>query len=91
MTERAGRMQAATMAPAGMAEFITAHTRLLTAGLVPEIRLHLAEEPLRLWEMTEHALGRPGFRRRSGRSPGQAGRPSRVTYSIIPMSSAGAA
>ncbi len=61
MTERAGRMQAAAMAPAGMAPFITAHTRLMTAGLVPEIRLHLADEPLRLWEMTEHAAGRTGL------------------------------
>ncbi len=44
-----------------MAEFITARTRLLPVGLVPEIRLHLADEPLNLWEMTEQALGRSGL------------------------------
>ncbi len=40
------------------AEFIRASTRLTAPGLVPEVRLHLADEPIRLWELTEQALGR---------------------------------
>jgi predicted nicotinamide N-methyase len=44
-----------------LAEFIRSSTRLTTAALVPEIRLHLAEEPIRLWEMTEAALRRTGL------------------------------
>jgi len=44
-----------------MARFITARTRLSPAGIVPEIRLHLAEEPMHLWEMTEQALGSSGL------------------------------
>ncbi|MGE5285809.1 MAG: class I SAM-dependent methyltransferase [Micromonosporaceae bacterium] len=43
------------------AEFITASTRLVPAGLVPEIRLHLGEDPIHLWERTEKALGRAGL------------------------------
>jgi predicted nicotinamide N-methyase len=44
-----------------MSGFITARTRLSPVGLLPEIRLHLADEPLHLWELTEQALGRPGL------------------------------
>jgi predicted nicotinamide N-methyase len=37
--------------------FIRAHTKLLPAPLVPEIRLHLAEESLPIWRSTEEELG----------------------------------
>ena len=37
--------------------FIRANTRLLEAPLVPEIRLHLAEESLPIWQKTEEELG----------------------------------
>jgi predicted nicotinamide N-methyase len=37
--------------------FIRENTRLLAPPLVPEIRLHLAEESLPLWEKTEEQLG----------------------------------
>jgi predicted nicotinamide N-methyase len=40
------------------AEFIAANTRLLPVPLVPEIRLHLAEESLAIWRQTEEELGR---------------------------------
>jgi predicted nicotinamide N-methyase len=40
------------------ARFILAHTRLLAVPLVPEIRLHLAEESLPIWQKTEEELGR---------------------------------
>jgi predicted nicotinamide N-methyase len=43
------------------AEFITASTRIGPAGLVPEILLHLAEDPYCMWETTERALGRTGL------------------------------
>ncbi|HEX6869748.1 MAG TPA: 50S ribosomal protein L11 methyltransferase [Micromonosporaceae bacterium] len=33
--------------------FVRAHTRLATVAFVPEVRLHLAEEPIGLWELTE--------------------------------------
>src|SRR5215813_4126154 len=39
-------------------EFILANTRLLPVPLVPEIRLHLAEESLAIWRQTEEELGR---------------------------------
>jgi predicted nicotinamide N-methyase len=38
-------------------EFIRANTKLLTPPLVPEIRLHLAEESLPIWQKTEDELG----------------------------------
>ncbi len=31
------------------ADFIRAHTRLITPPLVPEVRLHLAAEAIGLW------------------------------------------
>src|SRR6476620_7982786 len=37
--------------------FIRANTRLLAPPLVPEIRLHLAEESLPIWQKTEEELG----------------------------------
>ncbi len=36
------------------AAFVRAHTRLTPVPSVPEISLHLAEEPFGLWEQTEH-------------------------------------
>lgn len=38
-------------------DFIRANTRLLAPPLVPEIRLHLAEESLPIWRKTEEELG----------------------------------
>jgi predicted nicotinamide N-methyase len=40
------------------ARFILANTRLLAVPLAPEIRLHLAEESLPIWQKTEEELGR---------------------------------
>src|SRR5262245_11744000 len=37
--------------------FIRANTRLLPVPLVPEIKLHLAEESLPIWQKTEEELG----------------------------------
>ena len=37
--------------------FIRANTRLLTPPLVPEIKLHLAEEAIPIWQKTEAELG----------------------------------
>ena len=37
--------------------FIAANTRLLAPPLVPEIRLHLAEESVPIWQKTEEELG----------------------------------
>lgn len=37
--------------------FIEANTRLLSPPLVPEIKLHLAEESLPIWRKTEEELG----------------------------------
>jgi predicted nicotinamide N-methyase len=36
--------------------FVRAHTRLTACPLVPEIVLHLADEPISLWERTEDEL-----------------------------------
>ena len=38
-------------------EFVRANTKLLSPPLVPEIRLHLAEESLPIWQKTEEELG----------------------------------
>lgn len=43
--------------PVSAARFIIANTRPLTPPLVPEIRLHLAEESLPIWQKTEEELG----------------------------------
>jgi predicted nicotinamide N-methyase len=37
--------------------FIVANTRILSPPLVPEIRLHLAEESVPIWQKTEEELG----------------------------------
>src|SRR2546421_8292190 len=37
--------------------FIRAHTKLLAVPLVPEVRLHIAEESLPIWQRTEEELG----------------------------------
>jgi predicted nicotinamide N-methyase len=41
-------------------EIIRAGTRLSPVPLAPEIRLHLAAEPIELWEHTERVLGQTG-------------------------------
>lgn len=38
-------------------DFIRANTRLIAPPLVPEIRLHLAEESVPIWQKTEEELG----------------------------------
>lgn len=43
--------------PRNWVAFIRANTRLLAPPLVPEIRLHLAEESLPIWRKTEEELG----------------------------------
>lgn len=43
--------------PAAMIAFIRANTKLIAPPLVPEIRLHLAEESLPIWQKTEEELG----------------------------------
>jgi predicted nicotinamide N-methyase len=40
------------------AQFIRTNTKLLPVPLVPEVRLHLAEESLAIWRQTEEELGR---------------------------------
>jgi predicted nicotinamide N-methyase len=42
-------------------DFVLANTRLAAVPSVPEIRLHLAEEPFGLWEKTERKLGGTGL------------------------------
>jgi predicted nicotinamide N-methyase len=39
------------------AQFVMANTKLLPVPLVPEIRLHIAEESLPIWRKTEEELG----------------------------------
>jgi predicted nicotinamide N-methyase len=43
--------------PAQHADFVRAHTVLSTPPQVPEVRLHLADEPIDLWERTERVGG----------------------------------
>ncbi|MCW2642806.1 MAG: methyltransferase [Dactylosporangium sp.] len=43
--------------PALTLDFIRAHTRLAAPSAVPELLLHLAEEPIELWERTEQERG----------------------------------
>jgi predicted nicotinamide N-methyase len=43
--------------PGDWAAFIRANTKLLAPPLVPEIKLHLAEESLAIWQKTEDELG----------------------------------
>jgi predicted nicotinamide N-methyase len=42
-------------------EILRANTRLGPVGLVPEIRLYQADEPVGLWQRTEEAAGRSGL------------------------------
>jgi predicted nicotinamide N-methyase len=42
-------------------EIVRANTRLGPVGLVPEIRLYQAGEPVGLWQRTEEAAGRSGL------------------------------
>jgi predicted nicotinamide N-methyase len=39
--------------PTAAAQFVRAHTALVPVPFVPELRLHLADEPIELWEQTE--------------------------------------
>jgi predicted nicotinamide N-methyase len=50
---------AAAVGPA--LEFILANTRLAAPPLLPEIRLHLAAEPIGLWELAEREAGGPSL------------------------------
>ena len=52
-----GQQMARTPGPSDWPAFIAANTRLLAPPLVPEIRLHLAEESLPIWRRTEEELG----------------------------------
>jgi predicted nicotinamide N-methyase len=45
----------------GPAAFIAANTRVQSAPLTPELRFHLADEALPIWERTEEALERIGL------------------------------
>ena len=45
----------------GRTAFIRANTKLLAPPLVPEVRLHLAEESVPIWEKTEEELGALGL------------------------------
>ena len=47
----------APQSAASRTAFILSNTRLLAPPLVPEIRLHLAEESLPIWQKTEEQLG----------------------------------
>ena len=42
-------------------EMITAGTQLRPVPLVPDIRLHLASDPVSLWQRTELTSGRTGL------------------------------
>lgn len=41
--------------------FIRAHTRIADAPLTPELRFHLADETIAIWQQTEEALGEAGL------------------------------
>jgi len=41
--------------------FIRANTKILSPPLIPEIRLHLAEESLAIWSKTEEEMGASGL------------------------------
>lgn len=46
------------MRRASAAEFVLAHTQVRPAPFVPEVRLHLADDSLALWEATQVAVDR---------------------------------
>ena len=48
-------------APRTAREIVRTSTRLSSVGLVPEILLHQASEPISLWQRTERATGRTGL------------------------------
>lgn len=50
-----------TIAPADAEAFIRGQTRVNAVPLVPDIRLHLADEAVELWQKTEEDLGRIGL------------------------------
>lgn len=50
-------MEPAFRSPESAEAFIRANTRLLAPPLVPELRLHLAEESVPIWQKTEEELG----------------------------------
>lgn len=50
-----------SIAPADRAAFIRANTRLLQPPHCPEITLHLADDAVALWELTEEQLGEIGL------------------------------
>ena len=41
--------------------FIRTHTRIMAAPLTPELRFHLADETIAIWQETEEALGEAGL------------------------------
>jgi predicted nicotinamide N-methyase len=43
------------------AAFVRANTHLMAPPLVPEVMLHVAGEPIALWELTERDAGRAGL------------------------------
>src|SRR5579875_1989987 len=47
--------------PMSARSFVREHTKLRAVPFAPEIRLHLADEPLSLWEETERHLGLTGL------------------------------
>jgi predicted nicotinamide N-methyase len=50
-------MKPAALSGSSPADFIRAHTAAAAPPYVPEIRLHLADEPIELWERTEQERG----------------------------------
>ena len=71
------------------AAFIRANTRLLAPPLAPEMRLHLADEAVACGPRPRPSCRLPACRRRSGPSPGRAGRRWRAGSAIIPSAIAG--
>ena len=51
----------AALSPAEQREFVRQNTRLQSPTLLPELRLHLADEVTPLWRLTEEALGDLGL------------------------------
>lgn len=56
-----GRIAGSAQAEQGALEIIRAGTSLGRVPLVPEVRLHLATEPIGLWQQLELAAGRTGM------------------------------
>jgi predicted nicotinamide N-methyase len=49
------------LTPFTATEFVRAHTRLIPAPYLAEVSLHLADDPIELWEKTEAELGESGL------------------------------